>query len=323
MNLTTFLELFLLLVYVSLDGTYYGYTFFYNYNSSYIRQIHPYSESLLYTATMFLYLGLVFTNFFIPSLLKTIGLYRVIQLNGLVMVLSMLVMVYGRYILAVYLSYFLAGGAHQLTTYSVVYILTTKYPSNKVKYTGYVFTGSSIAFLFWGLLSKRLVNPDNIRQTETAMTSDGPQPYFPLEVTRNYPFFCFVFGLVNLSVMFLISWLLPLLHKHKSSHNQISPTENELLHNHSDQDDAPNNTEADTFRKAEILKIFSHAPISASKSVWFKRTIDNFYCLGKRRERFLSLDKRHLAPMFELGETSKSVSCKLLGMNHKNILIIY
>lgn len=215
-----YLELGILFLFVSMNAVYFAFSFFENYHASYVRQVHPeYSESLIYICSIFLEIGLVGVNFLISPLIKLIGLYHLIQLNGILVMITMAIMVYWKHIIGFYMVYLLSGATHQITIFSVIMIITTKYEDQKVKYTGYVFTGSSLAFFLWGGLSKLIINPHNLKQTEVAMTSEGPQKYFSSQVTDNVPYFCLLYGLANLFVSFFTSWVLPCFDREKEEIN--------------------------------------------------------------------------------------------------------
>lgn len=305
MQIKKIIELILLLIYVSLDGIYYSYTFFYNYHCSYVRQVHPqYSETILYVCTLSLYIGVVSTNFIIPHMLRSFGIYRVIQINGLVIALSMTIMVYCKNIFFMYLAYFLSGSGHQIVTYTVIMVISTKFPNNKVRFTGYVFSGSSIAFLIWSLLSNRIVNPLNIPQTETAMTPDGMQPYFPEEVTKNYPKLCFIYGLTNVVFCTLISWLLPLF---DNSESQDSDLSNEKTQNLISQSKTIQSHQNKLFSNSKNIhdektkiQIFSSNPIPNGRSFWYKRTIESLNQSKYKAKKFKSLYERDYIPMYDI-----------------------
>lgn len=207
----TVITLISLTIFVSMDAIYGAFSFFENYQASYLKEVHPeYNEAIIYTAALFMDVGLVLANMVAKKIIFIAGIKKTIALNGLIVFLTMALMVQVREIWAVYLGYGLAGFTHQLTTFAVLFILTSKYKKNLVKFTGYVFTGSSLAFLMWGLASKFVINPNNLKQDRVQMTSSGEEKFFGPEVTRRVPVFFYLYGLTNLVVAVLVSIVLRL-----------------------------------------------------------------------------------------------------------------
>lgn len=316
------MELAVLFCFVSMNAVYFAFSFFENYHASYVRQVHPeYSESLIYICSIFLEIGLVTMNFLISPLLKCLGLYRVIQLNGILVALTMLLMVYSRNILSLYAVYFMSGATHQLTTFSVIMIITIKYEAFKIRYTGYVFTGSSIAFLLWGGLSKIIVNPNNLKQTEIGMTSEGPQRYFPVEVTRNLPYFCFLYGLANVVVSFATSMLLPLFNDQEGGIDFKSEVitkgeQSVMLDGHSRTLSVREHGDIVdlTVQEAHLLKAFTQVSAQNKLSVRIEQEIDEMH--RKASQRKLNSVYSEMVPkdLFELKTTTKSLYGKISGL---------
>jgi hypothetical protein len=125
-----------------------------------------------------------------------------------VVALEMIVSVLFTHLIGVYLSYILMGVGHQLMVMNIIYYLNVRFKENLVRYTGYVFTGTAISFL-WGLVFSKIVNPMNIEKTvEFILPSGDIEHTFPPEVSMRFPYLCFVYGVSNLIVSFLISFFI-------------------------------------------------------------------------------------------------------------------
>jgi hypothetical protein len=101
----------------------------------------------------------------------------------------------------------MAGFCHQLITITILHVLNHKYFTNVVKYTGYVFTGSAISFCIWGLLISLILNPFNLPKSESYTFENGAiENYFPYEVSRNFPKFCFLYASFAFVISFFVSF---------------------------------------------------------------------------------------------------------------------
>ena len=208
---STTITLLSLAIFMSMDAIYTAFSFFENYQASYIKELHPsYSEAVIYTSALFMDIGLVLANGVVKKIIFYIGVKKTIILNGVIVLFYMWLMVTVRDIWAVYLGYGLSGFTHQMSTFAVLFLLTEKYQDNLVKYTGYVFTGTSIAFLVWGLLSKMIINPDNLPQSRVEVTPNGAEKFYGHEVTSKVPIFFYLYGFTNLVVAILVAWVLKL-----------------------------------------------------------------------------------------------------------------
>lgn len=207
----TVITLLSLAIFMSMDAIYTAFSFFENYQASYVKEVHPeYSEAIIYTSALFMDVGLIVANSVVKKIIYTIGVRKTIILNGVIVLFFMSLMVWVREIWAVYLGYGLSGFTHQMSTFAVLFILTEKYKENLVKYTGYVFTGTSVAFLVWGFLSKLIINPNNLPQTRIEKTPNGIEKFYGVEVTSKVPVFFYLYGIVNLVVAVLVAWVLSL-----------------------------------------------------------------------------------------------------------------
>ena len=200
----------LLILLVFVDTIYYTFGFVLPYHTSYVKRDHPtYSNALVYSTLIYLEAGLIGINLILPALEKRIGILNIIRLYGLLVMLSAFVFNFFTNIYFVSFGYFLSGITHQISVFCVVFILTVKYKDNLVKYIGIVFAAAPVNSLFWGALTKLLINPDNIGQTLSHMTSEGVvEKYFPPEVYNNFPKFFWIYGLTNLAVAFMLSFLI-------------------------------------------------------------------------------------------------------------------
>ena len=196
------------------------------YHTAYIKNDNPtYSNALIYSTLVFMDLGLFFANQLLQFLEKCMGILNLIRLCGVLVFLSMLIFINFTNIYMVFLGFFLVGITHQTTTFIGVFILTVKYKPMLVKYTGIVFSGSSIAYLFWGVLSKIVSNPNNYNQTEHHMTTDGiEESFFPQVVAERFPIFCWIYGMSNLIIAMIISFFIKMDDQtlNESSFNDLS-----------------------------------------------------------------------------------------------------
>lgn len=200
-------DIALLVALVFMDCIYYAYGMTLPYHTSYIKQDHPtYSNALIYSTLLSMEVGLLLVNLVLPYLEKRVGILNVIRMCGVLVMLAMVLFIYYTDIFSVFAGYFLIGTTHQITVFSVVFVLTVKHRQSLVKYVGIVFSATPLSMLFWGVLTKLIINPNNVGQTSWHAIEDGSvERYFPAEVTGNFPLFCWLYGFLNLGLAFVVS----------------------------------------------------------------------------------------------------------------------
>ena len=111
-----------------------------------------------------------FANFFLESCIKRFGLHKVILFQALSASLTCFICSVSVWISLIYLSYFISGINHQTIIFVSISLINQKYSSRQVEFTGYVFTSTAFCSLFWGLVSKLVLNPWNLTQVENGLT---------------------------------------------------------------------------------------------------------------------------------------------------------
>ena len=196
--MSDFKDLFLLFICAFSNGFYFCHGFTITYHISYIKHFHSYTIAKIFSTVIFLDIGLLFSGIIFPQSVKKIGLNNCFRFYSIVCALVMLIFIYFTNIWMVSLGYFLIGYCHQLINMSIIYSLNMKFKDNLVKYTGYVFTGTSASCIFWAYLTYRIINPNNQVKTETQILSGGEiEKYFSYDIAVNLQTFFFIYGLVN------------------------------------------------------------------------------------------------------------------------------
>ena len=200
-------DLIALFCLISMLGIYSAYGFLINYHSAYIKLDYPqYSKQFVYTSTILLETGIVVCNYFLMNLITRFGISKTIQIGGNLAMFTSILMIFSTHIFGVYLIYFLFGCVHQIFTFTTVFYLGLRYDKKLIKYTGYVFTGSSMAYLLWSISMALIMNPDNFGETRQIASGSLVENIFPSQVTDRFPIFCGIFGITNLVTAFLVSW---------------------------------------------------------------------------------------------------------------------
>jgi hypothetical protein len=105
-----------------------------------------------------------------------------------------------------------------------------KYKSKLVEYTGYVFAGSSISCILWGILSLIVVNPYNIPKTESQLLESGEiERFFGFEVSGNMVKFFVIYGIFNFACSMFTSICFKMDNKEEQFASQKSLEKNPIL----------------------------------------------------------------------------------------------
>ena len=184
------------------NGLYFINGFLFIYHFSFVKAVHPeYPASSFMAASISMDLGIIFGNAAFEKLVNVIRVRGCLLLYGGMVLLCMFVFGSWTHFAWLYFGYFVAGVAHQLLTITIIYFLSAKYKEDLVRFTGFIFTGSSATFCFWGYVISALLNPDNLSETESYTFPNGAvEMYFPVEVTRNFPKFCKLYSAIALVV---------------------------------------------------------------------------------------------------------------------------
>lgn len=194
---------------ISTLGIYSAYGLYINYHIAYIKADHAdYSKQLIYTTVVFLDFGLVAANYFVLKLITKYGLRRALQFGGNLSMFTSIAAIFVTNLYGVYLIYFLFGCVHQVFTFCTMFYLGLKYEKSLVRLSGYVFTGSSLAYLVWAYGASVIMNPDNCKESKLIESGDLAEYVFPDEVMGRFPIFCGVNGLITLLASFVVSWML-------------------------------------------------------------------------------------------------------------------
>lgn len=202
----------LLFLFSALDAVYFAIGLILPYHTSFIKHEHPtYTNALIYSALIYIDLGLFFINQWLPLLERRIGVLNFIKLCGFFIFTANLLFIKFTKIIFVFIAYFLFGVSHQIIVFCNVMVLTKKYKSKLVEYTGIVFSGSSLSIAFWGILLKIICNPNNLQLTEKHVNSEGVvEQFFPYQVAEKFPLFAWIYGITGLIYSFVMSWMLDL-----------------------------------------------------------------------------------------------------------------
>lgn len=191
-------DLFLLFICAVSNGIYFAYGFIISYHISYIKHFYPYTIAQIYATVVALDIGLVISGFCYFRLIKAIGINNGFRLYAVLCSLVMVIFVYFPHIFWTSVGYFFIGFSHQLNNMNINYCLNLKFKANLVKYTGYVFTGTSVSCIMWGILSFFVVNPGNEPKTQTQVLSGGEvEQFFDFGVAGNMKTFFLIYALVN------------------------------------------------------------------------------------------------------------------------------
>jgi MFS family permease len=194
---------------IATQGIYSAYGLFINYHIAYIKQDHPsYSKQLIYTTVILLDLGMVFSNYFIMNLISKFGIRTTLQIGGNISMLASILAIFFTNIFVTYFVYLLFGGVYQIFTFSTLFYLGLKYEKDLVKYSGYIFTGSSMSYLIFGYGSSLIMNYQNFEESKLIVSGDLQEYVFPDQVSNRFPIFLGINGLVTIMAAFVTSWIL-------------------------------------------------------------------------------------------------------------------
>jgi hypothetical protein len=192
-------DLFLLFICACSNGFYFSYSFFISYQISYIKHFYLYPISEIYSTVIALDIGLILSGFIYFRIINIIGINNGFRLYSFLVAIAMGMFIYLPHIIPTTIAYFIMGFSHQLNSMNINYCLNMKYKSKLVQYTGYVFTGTSVSCILWGVLSVILVNPGNVPKTMSQVLESGEvERYFDFSVAGNMSTFFFVYSLVNI-----------------------------------------------------------------------------------------------------------------------------
>ena len=202
-------DIIVLLVCCICDGLYFNYGFLFTYHISYVKSFHiDYSISLIYTVIIPVNLGLMFTAYYFQPLVKRLQVKTCLRLYAVSIFVNMILFCVFTNIVWLYISYFLLGALHQLLVMVLIYVLNVKYKHKLVKYTGYVFTGSSVT-LIWGYIFSVIMNPNNVEKKMTYILPNGNlEIFFDWSISKNFTSMCMLYGLTNLIVVNAASFLI-------------------------------------------------------------------------------------------------------------------
>jgi hypothetical protein len=64
-----------------------------------------------------------------------------------------------------------------------------------------------MAYLIWAYCPSLLINPSNFGESKKVVSGSTVEYVFPDQVSNRYPIFCAIYGIVNLIISFLASWM--------------------------------------------------------------------------------------------------------------------
>ena len=194
------------------NGLYFVCGMLFTYQISWIKQGHPeVSVAMGYSCFIFLDLGLVIANQLAEPLVHVIGPFNLLRINGVMAVIFNYLFIYYNSLYMLYAGYFISGLCHQTMTFSLIYILSRNHKDNLISATGYVFSGSAVTFLITALATMYIVNPKNLRETESSVVDGGDTEfYFNKEVTQGFLVYCYLYAAFNFVISFLASFVITL-----------------------------------------------------------------------------------------------------------------
>ena len=261
-----YLELGSLFLLISMLGMYTGFGLLIDYHTSFIKESYPnYTRPQIYLSIIFLDFGIVIANSFVHRLIGYAGITKTLQLGGNLAVITCTLMIFFTNIFTVYFAYLMTGVVYQIYTFCTIYFLGSKFKDKMITYSGYVFSGSSVSYLIWGVCGSFLINPTN----ESQNVKSGDEMIFPHSVSARFPIFCCIYGFANILTAFGVGWILSsgetnlsegslVLSQHQSSLNFSIDERNKILNNMQ--------------KKARDIQIFMH--IFANKKFYKSKNIN-------------------------------------------------
>ena len=200
-------DLSLLFLAACFNAVFFSFGFFYTYNITYVKVFHPeYPVHLIYTVIIPLNITVMIMNAVYPYLVAFAGIRNCFRLFGILVSLQMIFAVYWPSLAGLYVSHFFFGAAHQLMVMNIIFYINVRFKSNLVRYTGYVFTGTAVSFL-WGPVFSKIVNPNNEpKSVKFVLPSGDVEHTFSKEVSLRFPLLCLTYAVCNVIVSFFISF---------------------------------------------------------------------------------------------------------------------
>ena len=213
----------LLLFFLCMSGNviYFSYGFFFSYHVGYVKHFHEYSIATIFSTVFLMDFGLMFANAIFPRMFRAIGINNCFRMYGVACSLAMAVYSLFTHFVWLCAGSLLVGFSTQLIILSVNYCLSAKYYSRLVRYTGYVFTGTSVANVLCGLATALVINPENRPRTMKSLLPNGQtEAYFDYSVTVHTPRFFALYAAYNALFSFMTAALFELGDKGFSPKNE-------------------------------------------------------------------------------------------------------
>ena len=174
----------------------------YPYIASYIKHYNPnITMKSIFATTIGIFIGRIIGGVLLPNLYFLFGIKGTMQIGGLLLFINYLLYFCFTSIFGVFFNNLFAGVNYQIAFLSVSFFLSEKY-LNGLLYINYVYIGSSIGIIFWGIVSIYIINPDNIGMTLKLTEGNLEENYFPWEMVKNFKFFMIV--LACFSLLFIL-----------------------------------------------------------------------------------------------------------------------
>ena len=164
--------------------------------------------------------------------------------------------------------------------FTILFVLANKYQDNLVKYTGFIFSGSSLAFCIWSIISRKMVNPQNYPQNLLVGTGNTAKYIFPNEVTDNFPFFSIFCASVQAGLTFFVAFIICINNKNNNISMFLSNiTEKKLSNTQSQREDL-----MISFRQnLNYLKFFSFVIGNQKKLKSFNKSVKHYQSLSNQK----------------------------------------
>ena len=225
MDKSTLKDLILLFICTCFNGVFFNTGFLFTYSISYIKVFHPeYPVYLLFSVFLSMDAGLMIMSSIFPKIISWVSINNSFRIFAVLIALTSVVLIYWTSLLGMYVGYFLVGFSHRLMTMNLIYILNYKYKEQAVKFTGFVFTGTSIC-LGWGYIFSKIMNPANEPKTRKFVLPDGGfEHFFSETVSLRFPRMIGIYSACNVLVAVVISFFMSLpekSHRAEDAENEV------------------------------------------------------------------------------------------------------
>ena len=170
----------------------------YPYIASYIKHYNPsITMKNVFATTIGIFIGRIIGGFFLPNLYFFFGIRGTMQIGGLLLFINYILYFELTSLTGLFFNNLFAGVNYQISFLSVTFFLSEKY-TNGLLYVNYVYIGSSLGIIFWGIVSIYIINPRNGGMILEIKENGIIENYFPFEMIHNFKFFMIVIACFSL-----------------------------------------------------------------------------------------------------------------------------